>query len=106
LVARDDTCLLRLALALSSATVEDDTAGEKASGDIFLLLLLPTTTPSSSSCCWEAEPGEKQHPDWPTWRNMRKKRERKPRSRELHLAPPAISPDHRQLGLQGRRLRS
>jgi hypothetical protein len=93
LVARDETCLR---LTLSSTTVEDDTAGENASGDIFLLLLLlPTTPPSSSSCCCEAEAGEKQQPAWPMWRNMTKKRDRNPRSRELHLAPPAIDPDLR-----------
>lgn len=103
MLARDDTCRrLRLALLLSStATVEDDAAGENASGDIFLLLmmllLLPTPVPfpsasaASSSCCCEAEPGEKQQAAWPMWRNMTKKRDRKPRSRELRLPPPAIA---------------
>lgn len=96
-MARDDTCL-RLALDLSSATVEDDTDGENASGDIFLLLLPPPPPPlpsapcpvsSSSSVCVE-DPVEKQQPAWPMWMNRRKKSDTKPRSSELHLPPPAI----------------
>lgn len=99
MAATDDTCLRR-ALALSFVTAEDDAAGEKINGDIFLLLLLPPPPPtfpsastsvasSSSSRDRPADPEEKQQAAWPMWMKRRKKSDRKPRSIELPL--PAIS---------------